>query len=282
MFAATDTPECPWYVVPSNDQRRARLNCISHFLSLIPYEEVPREPVKFPKRQAKGNYVEPDYPYRYVPETILNRRQKMSAEQIDKQMNWYTMTPEEVAKQLQVDPAKGLSAAEAQQRLQKYGPNKLADKKKESGWQAFLRQYRDFMQIILLGAAVINHGLHRRMGHDDRAGRPDGLQRGVGPARRIQGRGQPGGAGRDDEEHRPRAPRRRRRIEIDAEQLVPGDIVLMEAGNRRPGRWPSVCDRHPRDRGSRPDRRERRLAQGHRGHRQSPMCPWATATTWPS
>ena len=68
MFAATDIPESPWYVVPSNDQRRARLNCISHFLSLIPYEDVPREPVKFPRRQAKSDYKEPDYPYRYVPE----------------------------------------------------------------------------------------------------------------------------------------------------------------------------------------------------------------------
>jgi polyphosphate kinase 2 len=68
MFAATDTPECPWYVVPSNDQRRARLNCISHLLSLIPYEEVPREPIKFPKRQPRGDYVEPNYPFRYVPE----------------------------------------------------------------------------------------------------------------------------------------------------------------------------------------------------------------------
>jgi polyphosphate kinase 2 len=68
MFAATDTPECPWYVVPSNDQRRARLNCITHFLSLIPYEEVPREPIKFPRRQAKGDYKEPDYPFRYVPQ----------------------------------------------------------------------------------------------------------------------------------------------------------------------------------------------------------------------
>ena len=68
MFAATDTPECPWYVVPSDNQRRARLNCIAHFLSLIPYEEVPRQPIKFPKRQPKGDYVEPDYPYRYVPE----------------------------------------------------------------------------------------------------------------------------------------------------------------------------------------------------------------------
>jgi polyphosphate kinase 2 len=68
MFAATDTPQCPWYVVPSNDQRRARLNCITHLLSLIPYEQVPREPIKFPKRQPKGDYVESDYPIRYVPE----------------------------------------------------------------------------------------------------------------------------------------------------------------------------------------------------------------------
>ncbi len=67
MFAATDTVENPWYVVPSDDQRRARLNCISHLLSLVPYEEIKREPVKFPKRQAKGKYEEPEYPYRYVP-----------------------------------------------------------------------------------------------------------------------------------------------------------------------------------------------------------------------
>ena len=67
MFAATDTPESPWYVVPSDDQRRARLNCIAHFLSLIPYEEMPREPIKFPRRQAKGKYQEPDYPYHYIP-----------------------------------------------------------------------------------------------------------------------------------------------------------------------------------------------------------------------
>jgi polyphosphate kinase 2 len=68
MFVATDTPISPWYVVPSDDQRRARLNCITHFLSMIPYEEVPREPIKFPRRQAKGDYQDPDYPYRYVPQ----------------------------------------------------------------------------------------------------------------------------------------------------------------------------------------------------------------------
>ena len=70
MFAATDIPESPWYVVPSDDQRRGRLNCITHFLSLIPYEEVPREPIKFPKRQKPGDYVEPNYPFRYVPQVF--------------------------------------------------------------------------------------------------------------------------------------------------------------------------------------------------------------------
>jgi len=68
MFAATDTPESPWYVVDSHDQRRGRLNCITHLLSLIPYKEVPHEEVKLPKRQPKGDYVEPDYPWRRIPE----------------------------------------------------------------------------------------------------------------------------------------------------------------------------------------------------------------------
>jgi polyphosphate kinase len=68
MFAATDSDESPWYVVDGNDKRRARLNCITHLLSVVPYEDVPRNPVKFPRRQAPGNYVEPDYPYRRIPE----------------------------------------------------------------------------------------------------------------------------------------------------------------------------------------------------------------------
>ena len=67
MFAATDTIDSPWHVVDANEKRRARLNCIAHLLSQVPYQEVPREPVKFPKRQAKGDYVELDYPYSMVP-----------------------------------------------------------------------------------------------------------------------------------------------------------------------------------------------------------------------
>jgi polyphosphate kinase len=68
MFEATDTDDCPWYVVDANDQRKARLNCISHLLSIIPYEDVPHKKVQLPKAQKKGKYVEPDYPYRRVPE----------------------------------------------------------------------------------------------------------------------------------------------------------------------------------------------------------------------
>jgi polyphosphate kinase 2 len=67
MFAATDTAESPWHVVDYNDQRRGRLNLISHFISQIPYKEVPHDKVKLPKRDKPNGYVEPDYPYRYVP-----------------------------------------------------------------------------------------------------------------------------------------------------------------------------------------------------------------------
>jgi polyphosphate kinase 2 len=56
MLEATDTKETPWYVVPSNDKRRARLNCIAHLLSLIPYKDVARDKIKLPKRSGKGEY----------------------------------------------------------------------------------------------------------------------------------------------------------------------------------------------------------------------------------
>jgi len=56
MLEATDIKEAPWHIVRSDDKRRARLNCIAHLLSLIPYQEVPREKVKLPKRSFKGEY----------------------------------------------------------------------------------------------------------------------------------------------------------------------------------------------------------------------------------
>jgi polyphosphate kinase len=68
MFAATDTPESPWYVVKADNKRRARLNCIAHFLSIIPYEAPHQEKVVLPPREKAKGYEEPNYPYRFVPE----------------------------------------------------------------------------------------------------------------------------------------------------------------------------------------------------------------------
>jgi polyphosphate kinase 2 len=56
MFAATDTKFAPWFLIRSDDKKRARLNCLAHFLEQIPYKRVPREKVKLPKRSKKGAY----------------------------------------------------------------------------------------------------------------------------------------------------------------------------------------------------------------------------------
>ncbi len=56
MLEMTDTEHAPWYIVRSDDKRRARLNCIRYLLSLIPYKKVPRPKVKLPKRSNKHRY----------------------------------------------------------------------------------------------------------------------------------------------------------------------------------------------------------------------------------
>lgn len=56
MLQATDSKHAPWHIVRSDDKKRARLNCIAHLLSLIPYEEAPREKVTLPKRSSEGKY----------------------------------------------------------------------------------------------------------------------------------------------------------------------------------------------------------------------------------
>ena len=67
MFEKTDTTFAPWFVLHSDDKKRARLNIIAHLLSKVPYEEVPREKVKLPHRQKADGYQEPDYAYHRVP-----------------------------------------------------------------------------------------------------------------------------------------------------------------------------------------------------------------------
>jgi polyphosphate kinase 2 (PPK2 family) len=56
MLKATDSKYAPWYIVRSDDKRRARLNCISHILSLIPYKQLPHKKVTLPKRSVKDQY----------------------------------------------------------------------------------------------------------------------------------------------------------------------------------------------------------------------------------
>ncbi|WP_369608765.1 polyphosphate kinase 2 [Snodgrassella alvi] len=68
MIMTTDTSWAPWYIVDSNDKKKARLNIIEHVLSEIPYKKTPRKKVELPKRQDKGDYQELNYPYRYIPE----------------------------------------------------------------------------------------------------------------------------------------------------------------------------------------------------------------------
>ena len=56
MLEVTDTKAAPWYIVPSDDKKRARLNCISQLLSLIPYKKIPHKKIKLPNRSKKGSY----------------------------------------------------------------------------------------------------------------------------------------------------------------------------------------------------------------------------------
>ena len=146
---------------------------------------------------------------------------------------WYDLSPEEVATRLGVDPARGLSAMEVTRRRQEHGSNVLAAKKAESGLQAFLRQYQDLMQIILVGAAIVNQvvtgetgttivlvgltifnavlGLRQEAKAEASLSALEKMLKDIARVRRD-------GAA----------------VEIDAAELVPGDIVLFEAGNRVP------------------------------------------------
>lgn len=68
MFKASDSSWAPWYVVPSDCKRRARLNIIQHILRNIPHEALPHEKIVLPKRQKRGDYKETDYPFRFIQE----------------------------------------------------------------------------------------------------------------------------------------------------------------------------------------------------------------------
>jgi Ca2+-transporting ATPase len=146
---------------------------------------------------------------------------------------WHGSDVSAVARELGVEPGRGLSVEEARSRLQSQGPNRLTGAKKESGFQAFVRQYRDVMQLILLAAAVVSLlvtgdvataavlagltvfnaviGLRQEAKAEESV---KALAQMMKTIARVRRDGQA--------------------LEIDAEELVPGDVVLMEAGNRVP------------------------------------------------
>ncbi len=140
---------------------------------------------------------------------------------------------DEVARELGVDPSRGLSVAEARSRLESHGPNRLAGGKKEPGWRAFLRQYEDFMQVILLGAALVNQIVTGDTGTTV-------VLAGLTVFNAVIGLRQESKAEESVKalaqmmKTIARVRRDGQAVEIDAEELVPGDVVLVEAGNRVP------------------------------------------------
>ncbi len=69
MLVRTNIPEAPWYIVEGNDKKRARLNCMAHLLTLIPYQDVPHEDVDLPDRVFNPDYERAVLPPElYVPE----------------------------------------------------------------------------------------------------------------------------------------------------------------------------------------------------------------------
>ena len=143
---------------------------------------------------------------------------------------WHTLSIEKALREQGVDAATGLSQAEAESRLKQYGPNAFTAEKKESGFVAFLRQYKDPMQILLLVAAIASLFiqqwgtalllvaltlLNAFMGLNQE-GKAEASVAALQKMMIVKSKVRRGG----------------QVIELPAEQIVPGDIVLLEAGDR--------------------------------------------------
>ena len=164
----------------------------------------------------------------------MNDKSGTAAEvaEADAEATWYTLAPGEVAGRLGVDPANGLSAAEAQQRLQEYGPNALAAAKQEPAWKRFFKHYKDYMQIVLVVAALVSllieeYGtaiglailtlFNAWLGYHQE-GKAEAAAASLGQMMKSMAK-----VRRDGD-----------MAEVPAEQIVPGDIVVVDAGDRVP------------------------------------------------
>jgi len=147
--------------------------------------------------------------------------------------DWYGLPAGEVCRRLGVDPAAGLSSTEVTERRERYGPNKLAEEAREPGWHAFLRQYRDLMQLVLVGAAVVSIVALQDFSTAL-------VVLGLTVLNALMGLNQEGKAAASVESLRQmliitaRVRRDGEILEVPAEELVPGDIVTFEAGDKVP------------------------------------------------
>ncbi len=142
---------------------------------------------------------------------------------------WYALTPEDVAKRLDVDPGQGLSAARAAALLQTNGPNALPAEATVAGWKQFLAQYRSYMQIILVvaaaasivigeistGIAVLAITAVNAIGGMRQQGKAESAMNALQSMLKASARVRRDGA----------------ELEVDADQVVVGDVVLLEAGD---------------------------------------------------
>ena len=148
-------------------------------------------------------------------------------------VDWYSLPADEVCRRLGVDPAVGLTDAEVVERRARYGSNRLAEAPPEPAWKAFLRQYKDLMQLVLVGAAVVSI-----VAIQDIATAL--VVFGLTVLNAVMGMHQEGKAAESVASLRKmlimtaRVRRGGERVEIPAEELVPGDIVGFEAGDKVP------------------------------------------------
>lgn len=146
---------------------------------------------------------------------------------------WHAATVAETCAAFGVDPARGLTADQAAERLREHGPNALAEEAPEPAWRAFARQYADLMQLVLVGAAVVSMVALRDLG--------TGLViLGLTVVNALMGLHQEGKAAESVAALRTmlmmtaRVLRDGQVLQVPAEQLVPGDVVRFEAGDKVP------------------------------------------------
>src|SRR5215211_5845598 len=173
----------------------------------------------FAARQARSSAVT-----RSASNTAWRRTRLAPGYEVSVSEAWHNLTAVEACAKLDVDGRSGLEPAEVERRRAQYGSNKLAEGEKEPGWRAFLHQYRDLMQLVLVGAAIVSMVALQEFSTGiailglNQEGKAAESVAALQKMLIIKAHARRGGAA----------------IDIPAEELVPGDVVSFEAGDKIP------------------------------------------------